>query len=113
METKFTEGPWRQDNAEPWSVDHETASTTVYTGIVSRDGVVALVVSADVHYSDPEHDANARLIAAAPELLAAVTELEDAIADGLCNSGIPDFDPDRLDRAREAARAAIAKALGQ
>lgn len=58
-------------------------------------------------------DANARLIAASPELLDALVELEDAVADGLCNSGIPDFDPDRLERARVNACAVIAKAKGR
>ncbi len=40
-------------------------------------------------------------------LAKALAELSDAIMDGLCNSGIPDFDPDRLDRAIDAARAAL------
>ncbi len=52
---------------------------------------------------------NARLIAAAPDLLAALAELEAALFDGLCNSGVPDFDPERLERARIEARAAIAR----
>lgn len=48
----------------------------------------------------------------AHDLLAALTELSDAVRDGLCNSGTPGFDAERLDRALTAARAAIAKAKG-
>ena len=43
-------------------------------------------------------------------LLEALRELEDALLDGLCNEGLPDFDPSRLERARDQARAAIRKA---
>lgn len=54
--------------------------------------------------------ADARLIAAAPELLEALAELNAALDDGLCNSGTPGFDSERLGRAQDAARAAIAAA---
>lgn len=57
--------------------------------------------------------ANARLIAAAPDLLEAARELNNALNDGLCNSGTPGFDSGRLGRAQDAIAAAIAKAEGR
>lgn len=35
----------------------------------------------------------------------ALVDLHEAVMDGLCNSGIPDFDAGRLDRALDAAQA--------
>lgn len=58
----------------------------------------------------PEH---AALMVAAPELLEALRELNDALNDGLCNSGIPGFDSGRLGRAQDRADALIAKAEGR
>jgi hypothetical protein len=44
------------------------------------------------------------------DLVSALRDLTDAIDDGLCNSGVPGFDADRLDRAMVSAREALAKA---
>jgi len=41
------------------------------------------------------------------QMRAALTELAEAIDDGLCNSSCPDFDADRLDRAMTKARRAL------
>jgi hypothetical protein len=44
-------------------------------------------------------------------LVAALSELREAVHDGLCNGGTPAFDgPERLDKAIVAADAALAKA---
>lgn len=43
------------------------------------------------------------------ELVEAAHELDDALEDGLCNSGIPGFDKDRLERAQIQLRAVLAK----
>jgi hypothetical protein len=51
--------------------------------------------------------------AAALTMYEALEELNDALDDGLCNSGIPGFDSGRLGRAQDAARAALALARGE
>ena len=48
---------------------------------------------------------SAQLTEAAPSIRAALSELVDALDDGLCNSGTPGFDSGRLERARQAAHA--------
>lgn len=95
MEFKGTPGPWVIDE---WSM----------TGINSESKHVALVnyshhgLPNDV-YGD-EHEANANLIAAAPELLQALQLIVSYHDDG--NEGLHRED-------LEMARKAIAKALGQ
>lgn len=59
-----------------------------------RDGLETQYVRADI----------------ADKVLDALRELADALDDGLCNSGTPDFDSGRLDRALTIARDAIVKA---
>lgn len=51
--------------------------------------------------------------AAAPDLYDALNELENALLDGLCNYGLPDFDTNRMERARIQARAVLTKARGE
>lgn len=65
MDTKHTPGPWI--SAEPYPYGVQVSSTNGYVCRVSESG----------KKSTEEQRANARLIAAAPDLLAA---LEDAIA---------------------------------
>lgn len=97
MEFKGTPGPWVIDE---WSM----------TGINSESKHVALVnyshhgLPNDV-YGD-EHEANANLIAAAPELLEALIELTESAKEAI--DGLGD-----LADAIDTAKAAIAKALGQ
>lgn len=92
MNTKHTRGPWSDRNGRIFQTDREELT-------------IANVGRAfDGDYSP----ANARLIAAAPDLLAA---LQDVLA-------MPDFDGTRATSivrrdAKHAARAAIAKALGE
>ena len=74
-------------------------------------GVNAPRAIADVDRDTDEGDANARLIAAAPDLLAALEEagsLLDALSDGYADIGADT----RVISRRKAARAAIAKARG-
>ncbi|CAB5567667.1 MULTISPECIES: hypothetical protein [Providencia] len=97
MEFKGTPGPWVIDE---WSM----------TGINSESKHVALVnyshhgLPNDV-YGD-EHEANANLIAAAPELLEALIELTESAKEAI--DGLGD-----LSDAIDTAKAAIAKALGK
>ena len=92
MAEKWTPGPWVQ---------------FIYDGLLSilpagRPGEVAQVWVED---GLPNAEANARLIAAAPELYAALSDLVYAIA---CN----ELMPESVSYLREA-RAALAKARGE
>lgn len=66
MTTKHTPGPWTRKRAIP---DDDTISRLVFAG----DDLIATVH--DLEDAGHEAFANARLIAAAPELLAALQEL--------------------------------------
>lgn len=97
---KPTPGPWHVNRISDQAyVEHEA----------KVDGEMVFI--ADLQRSDsnesdwPEIDANARLIAAAPELLSAIVELLDA-----CPTSCEDR---RLMDAQRAAEAAIAKAEGK
>ena len=69
---KHTPGPWRLSGCGQWSASHDGIGSSCYEGISDEFGnVVALAVAHDSDYfSKPDPDANARLIAVAPELLA-------------------------------------------
>jgi hypothetical protein len=95
MDLEATPGPW-----------------TVASWSAKESAIVARVNGKDSLVTGYALKPDARLIAAAPDLYAALAELEAAILDGLCNSGLPDFDRERLERARIAARAALEKARG-
>ena len=102
MNTQHTPGPWRDDfEGEPdWG-----SQTIIQVGAGST--LIADVCVTDDCISDDEHAANARLIAAAPELLEALQ----------CLLAMPDYDgaisTSTVRRgAKHAARAAIAKATG-
>ena len=105
MRNEFTPGPWvginkrtkKYGSFHGWSADNELASSTMSAPINAGRETIALVVTTDWERRD-EHDANARLIAAAPELLATLQEVVR----------ISDHKHD----AWNAAKAAIAKATG-
>jgi hypothetical protein len=74
-----TPGPWRRSNG--WSptfsvVDHENIYGPAPVGVVAK----VVRASQDGVYSD-EKEANARLIAAAPEMYELLTELADSTDD--------------------------------
>ena len=71
MNTQHTSGPWRTSDSGEWTANHDGLGSSCYQGIKDELGnVVALAVAHDPnHFSDPDTQANARLIAAAPELL--------------------------------------------
>lgn len=98
-----------QHTPGPWDYDQTGDDKRICVGIGLVEGPNGYDV-AEVYSDDCDHDealANARLIAAAPDLLDAVRELEAILAEGLFN-----IEPDRISRAREAGRAAISKATG-
>lgn len=73
MNKKHTRGPWigKVDGVYPetdWSADHEHASTASWVAINAPNGsTVALATITG--FDDDQLEANARLIAAAPDLL--------------------------------------------
>ena len=120
MAEKWTPGPWCYENigekenlyavGVAWRLDDE--SFTQLSGHVSsydEDGNEVLhrdaVCFLEEHATDGSIHADARLIAAAPELYAALADLVYAIA---CN----ELMPESVSYLREA-RAALAKARGE
>ena len=101
MQTKHTPGPWafRQDSRNIVSTpDNQGRYVTIGQ------------LSESLFITDPEHAANARLIAAAPELLAALDRLLSATVDRTLAEG---YEMDGVEyAARGFALAAIAKATG-
>ena len=83
----------------PWSVDHNI-------NVMAAGGFVAFPgISAGF-----DQKANARLIAAAPELLEALQALEDYVCNNISNDYPTGIDTDSI--AFRQAHAAIAKATG-
>ncbi len=115
MESKHTPGPWGDAISDDgYSVDHDSGLRVdpglCWKPVGPRDNhAVALVVVPSSFGMDDELDANARLIAAAPELLEALKRLL-AFVEEHTEAGevIP---PHTMEHDR--ARAAIAKATGK
>lgn len=116
MSAKHTEGPWKgqQSNGRfhdtEWSADADGYQRTMFAPIVDAEGnTVALVVRTD--WNDAQIEADARLIAAAPELLESLTALLEHYVElvncGDCGKWNPENESEVL-----AARSAIAKATG-
>lgn len=89
MNAKFTPGPWVRSRRT----------------IQSESGTICETFS---HLGIAEADANERLIAAAPELLEALTRLRGSFEFG----SVSGIDPDGCGRALEFIKDAIAKAIG-
>ena len=111
MKIKHTPGPWTLDTISGWrdGSDRDLNGDIYIRG--EGDGLPFGQVFADTEEREaldpeiiPERIANARLIAAAPELLAALEEMTELIQ--WSESGGEE------ERAYDAARAAIAKAEG-
>lgn len=98
---KFTPGPWST---------HREGHSTVYVDAPLGGGVLQEVAACGPTAEGAEQqDANARLIAAAPELYEALEAVELA-----CRMGIPPGEVLSLNSTiRLAARAALAKARGE
>lgn len=80
MSAQHTPGPWMQTCSGDWQASNDYCSNVTWTGISGADGsIVALPVTSG-HHSDPTFDANARLIAAAPELLEALSRIAQHIS---------------------------------
>lgn len=98
MSTTHTPGPWKAYDA--------TAGTHIVAENEEGDARVAYVKVCLADFSPKAQQANARLIAAAPELLAALEAL-------VGEADLGEVDLDDGDRTKlDNARAAIAKAKG-
>lgn len=109
-ETKHTPGPWRESWVRPDKTKgHDFVPTCAILGIDKEFGEVRLADIADP--VDTNAEANARLVAAAPELLEILTKLLDRF-ERICMDA--DGCTDKIDvRLIKAARTEIAKAKGE
>lgn len=100
---QHTPGPWGWSHREIHSGDY---STQVYDANEKEIATIAWYPVRQNNITTTSREANARLIAAAPDLLEALEMCTKAMA-----SVLPDFNP--YDQAAyDKARAAIAKATG-
>ncbi len=78
--SKHTPGTWRTSDCGEWSASYDGLGSSCYQGVKDEFGnVVALAVAHNSElFSEPDTEANARLIAAAPDLLAVCQELEQS-----------------------------------
>ena len=93
----------------PWNVEECRYGFAVYA---STGDAVVKTEDAEGRYGAIDNEADARLIAAAPELLAALEEMEKW-ASSLHDGYPPSTASIAAAASREAARAAIAKATGE
>lgn len=106
--TQHTPGPWYHSCDEGNDPGH--CNVNAGPDEFMPDGyMIATVEEVDDGTHDEQREANARLIAAAPELLAALEDARDAIA------SLPDFDGRKFGRTLhvEQIDAAIRKARGE
>lgn len=82
--TKWTEGEWSRgfDYFEEARVDFEGSGHYITLSVPGRKLPIAFVIGTPgkACHDDPEQEANARLIAAAPELYEALSDVRKAIA---------------------------------
>jgi hypothetical protein len=106
--SKHTQGTWRvRPDAGAWSATYDARGSSAYEAVLADDEVVALVVARnnDPWSEPPDTTHNARLIAAAPDLLEALELARDHI----------DMTALEVSHRKDAERirAAIAKARGE
>ena len=107
MSAKHTPGPWI--GAGPSFGDPLPRYTTeIVTEWEDEDGEVLSICKLPFHHHDDENEANARLIAAAPDLLEALHAMLSHTAMLDPSQGFDGFDHSAVNQ----ARAAIAKAEG-
>ena len=102
---KHTPGPWFYLKGDEWS-----HSVVTHHGELPDGSQSYWTVASINKQREPEHEANARLIAAAPELLEVVKQMQSALS--RCFGAHAADEGDRH-RALAQARAVIAKATGE
>lgn len=113
MKTQHTPGPWTIGPTSSFASGNWRIVTTHdgTTNICACHGTI--ITDAEMHPMNQTRDANARLIAAAPDLLAAlqaaVAQL-DRFAGALATDQIQQHWDDDADQAQQQARAALARA---
>ena len=100
MNATHTPGPWKRDNRDSKTT---ISGAGLWLATIHRDGGT----TAQLHPEEFEAFANAKLIAAAPELLAALSYLVTLAANQDAQATRPGTD---IDSHLATARAAIAKA---
>lgn len=107
--SEFTPAPWvaRKIEAQEWAIDAPNGDPIIGH---NQWNALAVVYGSDDHPREGRivAEANARLIAAAPDLLAALEDLIGLAESAMCETGEFDITSELAD-----ARAAVAKALGQ
>lgn len=106
--TRHTSGPWQSVTAEDW--DGATIQTQGGRIVACCDGCD--IPGATREPTTEEAKANARLIAAAPELLDALRWFADELP-SIIRTSCPEGVPMIVSDAHDKARAAIAKAEGR
>jgi len=103
MSEEFSPGPWTLEPASdrPYIMADDTTIAKTYRTSISKLGIV-----------DIPGDANARLIAAAPDLYAALNSLLKTVVDDLGECGYDEGDIADHDGVKRAT-AALAKARGE
>lgn len=112
-EHKHTKGPWAVFNDHP---DELTAKSLSYIRPVDSAGLYSMDIASIYGCTEPEQHHNAKLIAAAPELLEALIDLGDWLAYGLNKAAGAEptaEDHAACERVAAKARAAVDKALGR
>ena len=105
MEAKHTPGPWVIADGGPIIADSQNMIAVTLDMFDSNEDLSTWI---QTRVTRPEREANARLIAAAPELLEALEELVTAL-----DYAVTRRSRARRDAAVKSARAAIAKARGE
>lgn len=103
---KHTPGPWKQHPDYPWIIKEDNAP-------ISEDGVSICNTTghpdSGFFPTPSEARANARLISAAPELLAALQDLKREL---ILSNVDPDYIESHFRKSINNAEAAISKAIG-
>lgn len=105
-ESKHTPGPWKYKHGLTYFTKRgQLVKTELVTG-VNGEWVAAVILDHEAGLPTKVQESNARLIAAAPELLEALEHLIETL-DNISSSSVECWTPDA-----ERARAAITKAKG-
>ena len=99
-ETRFTPGPWEWKRLRPDDID--------FPGTMIH-GASGVGVAAIFFHVGQDDEADARLIAAAPRLLASLQTIVHGLREGWWGQGSGELEEGEL----QLAEAAIAKALGE